>query len=192
MSAPERTPEREAALAAIWDLLAGRGAAMYGGEAVTQCQHALQTAALAKADGAGDALVLAALFHDIGHLFFADDAADTRAGIDRRHELVSARHLSELFPETVSEPVRLHVAAKRWLCATDASYLEGLSEGSVLSLQAQGGPFDADAAAAFIRQPHAVEAVALRRWDDLAKDPSARVPPLEAYRAMARAMLRPA
>lgn len=144
-----------------------RGSGPYGGEAVTQQAHALQCATRALADGAGQALITAAFLHDIGHL---SDSAD-----DRRHphERIAARMLESLFPPAVTEPIRMHVDAKRYLCAAEPLYWCGLSEASRRSLEWQGGPFSADEAAAFIATPFAEDAVRLRRWDDAAKVPGA-------------------
>jgi len=145
----------------------------YLGEAVTMAAHQLQAAALARAAGAPDALVAAALLHDVGHLL--DGATDEGHGAD------GACWLGQWFGADVTEPVRLHVAAKRYLVATEPSYRARLSPASVETLRRQGGPMDEAAAIAFRRDPHARAAVALRRWDDQAKDPTAVVPPLEAY-----------
>ncbi len=166
----------------LFRLLAERGSEQYGDEAVSQLQHALQCAALARGEGACPALVTAALFHDVGHLV-ADDPSAARKGRDLCHEDAGAGFLEALFGPAVAEPVRLHVAAKRYLTAVDPAYLAGLSEASRVSLAVQGGPFTPAEAAAFLARPHAAEAVRLRRWDDLAKDPAAVTPPLCAFRA---------
>ena len=146
-------------------LYAARGDRTYG-EGVTQTEHALQCAALAEAAGADPSLVVAALLHDIGHLF-VDEAEGTIS--DTRHEVVGARTLAGLFGEAVSGPVALHVAAKRYLCLREPGYFDALSAASQVSLALQGGPFEAAEAAAFERLPHWREAVALRRFDDLGK-----------------------
>jgi [1-hydroxy-2-(trimethylamino)ethyl]phosphonate dioxygenase len=158
-------------------LFKAHGHSEYGGEAVTQAEHALQTATLAREAGAPDTLVAAALLHDVGHLLheLPDDAPDQ--GIDDLHEALAARYLEKYFVDAVTEPVRLHVAAKRYLCATEPGYLEKLSEPSVLSLQLQGGPMSAEEASDFAANPFAPDAVQLRRWDDEAKDP-AKITPL--------------
>lgn len=172
-------------------LYATKGSAMYGGEPVTQLAHALQSAALAEAEGASDMLVAAALLHDVGHLVDNRAEGAAAAGIDRQHEDIAAGYLSRWFrPETV-EPVRLHVAAKRCLVATDPGYLATLSEASVLSLKVQGGAFGEDEAKQFMSRPGASEALRLRKWDDLAKVPGARTPDLAHYRRHIEAGLRP-
>ncbi len=167
----------------IAELLRERGRARYGTEAVSQLQHALQCAALAEREDAPSSLIAAALLHDVGHLVADDEAAAPR-GIDMQHEDVAARYLARWFPPALVEPVRLHVPAKRYLCAVEPGYFETLSFASVRSLLLQGGVFDEAAANGFIVQPHAADAVRLRRWDDLAKDPAAVTPPLEHYMAI--------
>ncbi|HEX3888725.1 MAG TPA: HD domain-containing protein [Phenylobacterium sp.] len=149
-------------------LYAERGGRSYG-EGVSQIEHALQCAGLAEAGGASDSLIAAALLHDIGHLL--EDEAAAEISVDPRHELVGARALAGLFGPAVRRPIALHVAAKRWLCRTEAGYRDALSAASQLSLELQGGPFGAVEAAAFERRPGWREAVALRRLDDLGKDP---------------------
>jgi phosphonate degradation associated HDIG domain protein len=139
-------------------------------ERVSQVAHALQCADLATAAGAGDALVAAALLHDVGHLL---DTGTAHVGTeaDDRHEATGARHLRERFGPEVTAPIALHVAAKRYLCATDPAYLAALSDGSRHSLALQGGPMTADEVTAFEARPHWEAAVRLRRWDDQAKVP---------------------
>lgn len=158
-----------------------RGHEMYGGEAVTQLQHALQCAVLARQAGASAGLVTAALLHDFGHLV-ADNQDMAEHGIDMMHEEVAADHLARWFGPEVTEPIRMHVAAKRYLCAVDPRYLAGLSPASVASLKVQGGPFSDAEAARFIVRPYASDAVRLRIWDDLAKDVEAVTPPIEDFR----------
>lgn len=156
-----------------------RGEEAYFGEAVTQAAHALQCAQLATDEGAAPELIAAALLHDIGHLFDPEDIADQ--GIDGLHEEQGARWLEAHFPPSVTEPVRLHVPAKRYLCAVEPGYLAGLSPASVKSLALQGGPFTPDEVAAFESNPHFAAAVRLRRWDDTAKVVGLAVAPIETY-----------
>ncbi len=173
------------------ELLAARGQAEYHGEAVSQAEHALQSAALAEAEGVPDELVAAALLHDVGHLLhgLGEDAAER--GRDDRHEEIGYAWLTRWFGPGVAEPVRLHVAAKRYLCATDPGYLARLSPASQLSLKLQGGPFTAAEVAAFERHPHHAAAVRLRAWDDAAKVPGLRVPALDHYRTRLARLARP-
>jgi len=149
------------------------------GESVTQEQHALQTAHLAEQDGGDALLVAAALLHDFGHLLHDEDAA--AKGIDAIHEQVGAKFLSRYFAPEVVEPGRLHVQAKRYLCAVSRSYHATLSSASVRSLELQGGPFTVRETDAFRQNPHWKAAVRLRRWDDEGKDPQMQTPPLEHY-----------
>ena len=164
----------------IAELLRERGRARYGAEAVSQLQHALQCATLAEREDAPPALIAAALLHDVGHLV-ADDEDAAPHGIDMQHEDVAARYLARWFPPALVEPVSLHVSAKRYLCAVEPGYFEALSFASVRSLLLQGGTFDDDGAARFIALPRAADAVRLRRWDDLAKDPAMATPPLDHF-----------
>ena len=174
----------------ILEILETSGAAQYGDEAVSQLQHALQCAHLAECSGASDSLVVAALLHDFGHLIhkLGEDAA--RRGIDDRHEALGRKYLARWFGEDVTAPVGLHVDAKRWLCATDPAYFDTLSPASVRSLELQGGPFTEAGAAAFIAQPYAQDALAVRRWDEQAKDPEAVTPGLGRYRSHIEAAIR--
>ena len=176
MAAPAIAP-----VAAVVALFASAGQD-YLGEAVTMDAHQLQAAARAREAGAPDALVAAALLHDVGHLL--DGATDQGHGDD------GARWLGRWFGEDVTEPIRLHVAAKRYLVATEPGYRAALSPASVETLHRQGGPMDDAAATAFGRDPHARAAIALRRWDDQAKDPAAAVPPLGAYHELLEELAR--
>lgn len=150
-------------------LFAERGGAEYHGEAVSQLEHALQAAAFAEAEGASSALVAAALLHDVGHLLHTHGEGCATHGIDDAHEDLGVRFLAKAFGLTVTEPVRLHVAAKRFLCGTRPDYFARLSPASVASLALQGGPMSAEEAEAFRANPHADAAVRLREWDDRAK-----------------------
>ncbi|HWA99887.1 MAG TPA: HD domain-containing protein [Pirellulales bacterium] len=167
----------------IADLFREHGASLYGGEAVTQQEHAVQAAWLAEQEQSGPALITAALLHDIGHLLhdLPDDAPDQ--GIDDHHENSGYRWLTRSFDEAVTEPVRLHVAAKRYLCTVDPSYSQTLSPPSVQSLRLQGGEMTDDDVTTFEQLPHAAAAVRLRRWDDAAKVPGLKTPSLEHFLA---------
>jgi phosphonate degradation associated HDIG domain protein len=169
----------------LFDLMARRGTGRYGLSAVSQLEHALQSAALAKARGLGEAMVIAALFHDAGHLLVGDDVNLAGEGIDDRHEETSADILERIYGPGVAEPVRLHVAAKRYLCAANPDYYGKLSEDSRESLALQGGLMSAEEMAAFDRLPHRAAALALRIIDDEAKVAGLATPGLETYRPLA-------
>ena len=170
----------------IFEMLARRGTGRYGLSAVTQFEHALQSAALAQQRGFEDALVIAALLHDVGHLLVGNDVDLARQGVDDRHEETSARILERLYGPVVAEPVRLHVAAKRYLCSTSEGYYGKLSEDSRTSLALQGGPMTPEEVAAFDRLEHRAAALALRIIDDEAKVPRLITPGLETYRGAAK------
>lgn len=174
----------------ILELFEARGDAAYFGEPVSQTQHALQAAHFAEEEGAQDALVTAALVHDIGHLVhgYGEQIADQ--GVDARHEEAGSIWLADHFGLDVTEPVRLHVAAKRYLCAVGPAYLGLLSPASLQSLELQGGPLSAEEARAFEEYPFSREAAALRRWDDRAKVPGLVVPALDHYRSRLEAAIR--
>ena len=174
----------------ILETLEREGRVMYGGEAVTQLQHALQCAVLAREGGHDAPLVTAALLHDYGHLINEDDSQAASHGIDQEHEDVAAQYLAEWFPEAVTEPIRMHVPAKRYLCAVDPNYFATLSPASVQSLEVQGGTFSGIEAQAFIAQPFAEQAVLLRRWDDLAKDTTVATPRVQDFRGDIERALR--
>ncbi|HMP17213.1 MAG TPA: HD domain-containing protein [Gemmatales bacterium] len=166
----------------LFQILQERGNGMYFGEAVTELEHALQCAHFAVQARAEDSQVVAALLHDIGHLVhgFEEDIADRQ--IDGQHEEAGARWLTLYFKPAVTEPIRLHVAAKRYLCAVQPGYFASLSPASAQSLQLQGGPFSPAEQLAFEQQLYYRQAVELRLWDDQAKVPGMKVPSLVDYR----------
>ncbi len=159
-----------------------RGAEHHG-EVVDQRRHALQCAALAKADGVEDHLVAAALLHDVGHLVASADHGpriDLTAD-DDHHEAVGARWAAIRFGPRVGRPIALHVVAKRYRCTVDPDYLATLSPTSIRTLQSQGGLLDPDAVARFEDHPGRAEALALRHWDDTAKDPDRETEGIETF-----------
>ena len=160
------------------------GHSQYGREAVTQKQHALQCATLAERAKSSPALIVACLLHDFGHLVhtLGEDAAER--GIDDRHEYRALPYLRHIFPLAVTEPIRLHVNAKRYLCAVDEEYWDSLSLASKRSLELQGGIFSEPEACLFINQPYAKDAVQLRIWDDLAKNPYMQTPTIDYFSAV--------
>jgi phosphonate degradation associated HDIG domain protein len=169
----------------IEQLFGRHGDLAYSGEPVTQLEHALQTAQRAEQEGAGDALVTAALLHDLGHLLNRLGETPTARGLDDQHQYFAIPFLRGLFPPAVIEPIRLHVDAKRALCALEPDYAQTLSEDSQRSLALQGGPMSPELAVAFSRKPFARDAMRLRRWDDAAKKPGAHTPALAHYLATA-------
>jgi gamma-butyrobetaine dioxygenase len=178
------------AVRAIAGLFASEGAAAYLGEPVTQAAHLLQSGMLAERDGAADALVAAALLHDVGHFTGALTGHEPVHGTDRRHGEAGAAWLAQWFGPEVTEPVRLHIAAKRYLCAVEPDYAAALSPASVHSLGLQGGPMQGAEIAEFEATPHAAAAVQVRRWDDAAKDPAAQAPPFTHFEGVLRALAR--
>jgi len=165
----------------LLDIFVGRATRLYGDSNVNQLQHALQSANLAEQDGAVPATVLASLLHDIGHMIHTLGKDPAARGIDDVHEELGAKWLAERFGPEVSEPVRLHVAAKRYLCTIESDYYDKLSPGSVRSLNLQGGLMSADEVEEFRRHPQHAEAVRLRRYDEGAKDPKATTPDFDYF-----------
>ena len=162
--------------AELLDIFGGRATKRYGLAAINQLQHALQSATLAERQGDTPALIVAALLHDVGHMVHALGEAPAAEGVDDRHEAYGADWLAARFGPEVSEPVRLHVAAKRFLVSAEPAYVERLSSDSIRSLVIQGGAMDAAEQAAFRDEPHFEAAVRLRRIDEAAKDPNAQTP----------------
>jgi [1-hydroxy-2-(trimethylamino)ethyl]phosphonate dioxygenase len=166
-----------------------KGRRAYGGERVNQLEHAIQTAMLAEQSGADESLIVASLLHDYGHLIHDSGKDVFIRGIDDRHEIVGAEKLSAFFGEAVTMPIRMHVDAKRFLCATDREYMKVLSPASTWSLNLQGGPFTVAESEAFIRRPFAAEAAKLRRWDESAKRHGLHTPTLDHFRPYLEACL---
>ncbi|MBR8828155.1 MAG: HD domain-containing protein [Gomphosphaeria aponina SAG 52.96 = DSM 107014] len=162
----------------IFEMLAHKGEQQYGGEGVTQLEHALQCAMLAEKAQANPALITACLFHDLGHLMHNLGENIAADGIDDRHEYRGLEILSKLFLPQVTEPIRLHVEAKRYLCAVNTKYYETLSSASKKSLELQGGVFTLKQAEQFQQSPYASDAIKLRIWDEQAKIPHLTTPSL--------------
>ncbi len=173
----------------IFDLFARFGAGHYG-EDLSLERHMLQTAAVARSLGAPDAVIVAALLHDIGYFLHPDSATSIEDGRNIEHEALGAAWLSQAFGPEVTAPIALHVEAKRYLCAVEPGYYEQLSEASRLSLATQGGIMSADEVAVFARNGAVDAALLLRRSDDRGKDVSLDTPPLESYRGLLEAALR--
>ena len=167
-----------------------RGGTAYFGEPVSVLEHSIQTAVAAERAGAAPSLIVAALLHDIGHLIHSmpEDVADR--GINSQHEELACNWLSQYFGPEITEPIRLHVAAKRYLCRVEPDYIRGLSPPSIKSLGLQGGPLIDEEAEEFIRSPYFQRAVLIRRWDDLAKVPGLVTPDLQHYRSLLESTAR--
>jgi len=165
----------------ILDMFHQNGGSLYGGEGVTQHEHALQAAYLAEQAGADANLIVAALLHDVGHLLhdLPDDAPEQ--GIDDVHEELGAQWLASRFPAEVLVPVQMHVASKRYLCATEEGYWDALSEPSKVSLELQGGPMSHIECEQFRSGDHFEACIQLRRWDDEAKVVGLKTPPLKHF-----------
>jgi len=175
----------------IFEKFGKNGGALYdGGEAVTQLEHALQTAWFLEQEGADDALVAAALLHDYGHVMGKSSSDVSDREVDAKHEETGARFLSRHFIPAVTEPGRLHVAAKRYLCTTDPDYFGQLSPVSVRSLELQGGPFSDEEVKVFEANPFCRDAVHLRKCDEKGKVPDLETPNLEYYRRFLEAGLK--
>jgi len=168
-------------------LYSGELAEGFYDEAVTERDHGIQAAVLAESEGASAEMVVAALLHDVGHLLCGDLAPiDEELGGDAHHEEVGARYLARWFDHHVTDPIRLHVQAKRYLCYASPDHAARLSPSSVRSLAVQGGPMDNTAAMAFRSTPHWDDAVQLRFWDDRAKVAGLEVPPFGEFHQLLR------
>ena len=165
-------------LADIERLFRDHGHIAYEGEGVSQLEHALQAAHRAEGEDAPIELVTAAFLHDLGHLLNLQGATPSARGIDDQHQYFAIPFLRPLFGPALIESIRLHVDAKRALCALEPEYYENLSEDSKRSLTLQGGVFSKEGTQAFLAKPHAQDAIRVRRWDDQAKVPGAVTPPL--------------
>ncbi|MDF1751035.1 MAG: HD domain-containing protein [Alphaproteobacteria bacterium] len=166
----------------IIELFHHMGSQDYLGEAISQGEHGIQCAIMADQLEGKDTLTAAALLHDLGHFLHtrAEDCADQ--GIDAQHEDFGADFLAKFYPPAVSEPVRLHVNAKRYLCAVEPEYFDRLSDASIHSLELQGGPLKGAELDAFASNPYRDDAVILRRCDEGAKVPDLALPDIETFR----------
>jgi len=174
----------------VFAVLASGGGTAYFGEPVTVLEHSLQAAWIIQQNGGGETLVAAALLHDVGHLLHLEGEDAAQRGLDTRHEELGVAALAGHLPDAVLDPIRMHVAAKRYLCLAEPKYLKALSPASMESLALQGGPMTAAEAEAYLALPHAREALRLRRADDAAKIAGLIVPVLETYRSLVAALWR--
>lgn len=188
----------EAIIDFLFDAFARLGTRSYGSEGVTMVEHMLQTAALAERAQAADALIAAALLHDIGHFgtdfpwyrMSSEHRQMLRRRIDRHHEQAGAQLLQPYFGPEITEPIRLHVAAKRYLCAVEPEYFDKLSPTTRHTLSLQGGPMTANEVMEFEATAYAPQAVTLRRWDEQATVPGMKTPPGEHYRVLLERLMR--
>ena len=174
----------------IEDVFMRRGADSYLGEPVTMAQHMLQTAQCAEQAGADNGQIVAALLHDIGHYKNEIPETSLAKGIDNYHEEAGANFLQDYFPTSVVEPIRQHVAAKRYLCAVRSDYFERLSPASVHTLNLQGGPMNADEVKEFERNHYLEQCIQLRHCDEEGKDPEREHPPFSYYRSLIESLVK--
>jgi len=174
----------------VFALLESGGGEAYFGEPVTVLEHSLQAALFVERKGCDGTLIAAGLLHDLGHLLHSEGEDAATRGLDTQHEELAVAALGEHLPAAVLDPIRLHVAAKRYLCFAEPRYLSALSPASVESLALQGGPMSAAEANEFLALPHAREALTVRRADDAAKVQDLKVPQLGAYRALVESLWR--
>ena len=177
-------------VATLFDYMERRGQSFYD-ESVTQLEHACQCANQARLHDGSTTQVASALLHDLGHFLLDEHNAENDfLEEDQNHEEIGANYLEPFFPEVVTTPIRLHVPAKRYLCTTDASYYDDLSEASKRSFRLQGGGMSNEEQAAFECIPHYQDALQLRRWDDLAKVKGLEIPAINTYREIVQACLK--
>lgn len=166
----------------ITDIFEKRGKDQYGVEEVNQLQHALQCGLLAQDAKAKNQQIVAALLHDIGHIYEGSHLSENLNGnFDDKHELRGNGWLKLHFGPEVADPIRLHVSAKRYLCTVDKTYESRLSPTSYKSYLDQGGPMSEEERADFEKEPYYKEALELRKWDDQAKDPNLQTPDLSHF-----------
>jgi len=180
---------KETAVDFIIGLFNHMGEREYLGEAVSQGEHGIQCAVMADQLEGKDTLTAAALMHDVGHFVHAYTENAAELGIDAKHEDFGADFLARFFPPEVVEPVRMHVDAKRYLCAVEPEYFDCLSPASVLSLKLQGGPMEGEELERFAASPHLNDAIVLRRCDEGAKVANLEIPAIEEYRDLLQRVL---
>ncbi len=185
-----QTTTADLVVAQIFRVFRERGQRHYG-ESVSEQEHALQTAEFATQYSEPDALVLSCLLHDYGHMLhdLGENIADQ--GVDARHEELGAWLLRNWFPEEILQPIRQHVASKRYLCRRNPQYHAGLSPSSQRSLQLQGGPMSDEEAIAFEALPFFDQCVRLRLYDDMGKVPQMPTATIESYEPLIRRFLKP-
>lgn len=168
----------------VFEVLATGGGTAYFGEPVSVLEHSLQAASMIRSNKGPESLVAAALLHDLGHLLHLEGEDAAHRGLDTRHEELAAAALAGHLPASVLDPIRMHVAAKRYLCFAEPEYMQSLSPASIESLKLQGGAMTSVEAEEYLATPHARDAVELRRADDAAKIAGLDVPGLGTYRTL--------
>ena len=154
-------------------------------ESVTQLQHSLQTASLARTEDGRSHIVIASLLHDIGHLLIDEnDSKNNFLKKDLHHEIIASNFLKDFFSEEITETIRLHVVAKRYLCSIDNSYYESLSKASKNSFEVQGGALKKDEINELENNKYFKDSVRLRKWDDRGKVSLKEVEELDTYKEM--------
>lgn len=185
----EGTPSQK--VDALFAYMKEKGQSHYD-EVVTQMEHALQCANQARLAGADQVQVASALLHDLGHFLIDEHNKEVDfLADDFLHEEVGAEYLEPFFIEALTEPVKLHVPAKRYICTAEAAYYDGLSLASKRSFQLQGGFMSDEERRGFEQNPHSRQAVQLRKWDDLAKVRGLETAGLESYRQAVESCLKP-
>ncbi len=183
------TLTRENIVAFIGDIFALRGGEEYLGEAVTMAQHMLQGATIAEQNGLPEEIIVGALLHDIGHFtseFGTYHPDDTE---DRHHEDAGEQVLAPFFPSVITDCVKYHVAAKRYLCATKPEYFSRLSPASVHTLELQGGPMTPNELAEFEQNPNLKEIIQVRFLDEAGKRADMETPGFEHFAPMVQRMV---
>ncbi|MEX0302272.1 MAG: HD domain-containing protein [Leisingera sp.] len=176
-------------VAFIGDIFDRRGDEEYLGEPVTMTEHMLQGATIAETNGQPEEIIVGALLHDIGHFtsefgtFSMDDTED------RFHEEAGAEVLEQFFPSVITDCVRYHVAAKRYLCATKPEYFNRLSEASIHSLNLQGGPMNAEEVAEMEKNPNLKQIIAVRYLDEAGKRADMETPDYWHFAPMVQRMV---
>ena len=176
-------------VAYLTNVFTQQGAESYLGEKVSMAQHMLQAAQCAEQANASAELIVAALLHDIGHYSNAIPDTVLMQGTNNYHEEAGANFLAEYFSESVTEPIRQHVATKRYLCAVDPCYFNKLSDASVYTLELQGGPMSTNEVREFEGSPHLKNCIDLRHWDEAAKDPDKTHPDFVHYQPLVKSLV---
>ena len=155
----------------------------YLGEKVTIAEHMIQTAMLAEKNNSPQSLICACLLHDIGHFIIQDPDQLVSKSVDGKHEDIAFNFLKNYFKPEVTEPIKLHVSAKRYLCR-EKSYYNLLSKASKVSLELQGGKMNNDEAQKFILLKHHKNAITLRKYDDEGKIPNMKIKNINDYKEL--------